>query len=281
VAAISVPAEGPNSKPTLQLFTSDGTPAGYAKFGWNESTARQVRNEVEAVNRMAARVSTLQIPAVAWSSCWRGFDVAVIEPMAKEARTWHGYVPPPLSVTEEIGQAGETRTCALGDSALVKELLASTEEQPAGTEPALQALFRSAVDGVIARRGEVVLRNGAWHGDWVPWNLATAAGRTIAWDWEHSSSSAPLGFDLLHWHFQIAFIARKQSLVDALDNAKNGGAEDVVTIQGSPAALEACVDLYALELTSRYLRMHAAGAGWHPRFYPAITQVLTDLGAGG
>jgi hypothetical protein len=47
------------------------------------------------------------------------------------------------------------------------------------------------------------LRISAWHGDWSPWNMGmTSGGKLGIWDWERAMIGVPVGFDVLHLHYQ-------------------------------------------------------------------------------
>ena len=70
-----------------------------------------------------------------------------------------------------------------------------------------------ALDGLDADVGAVELSFGRWHGDWVSWNMAEAPDGLYVWDWEYSRPGRPFGFDLLHFFFQDAFVARSQPLL--------------------------------------------------------------------
>ncbi len=39
----------------------------------------------------------------------------------------------------------------------------------------------------------------AWHGDWVPWNMARDGDQVLLWDWEHYEDDVLAGFDHLHY----------------------------------------------------------------------------------
>jgi len=277
VAALAVPALAPNAKPTLQLFSEKGDPAGYAKFSWNESTREQVRAEAAAVIRVAPKLSTIDVPACLWSGQWGGFDVIVTAPMPTDATAWAGSRAPSLEIVEDVARTSRMNTARLPDSAIVQRIAAMVQDGGARLDPALRHALHRAVETVGERWPHLELREGTWHGDWVPWNMATASGRTVVWDWEHSREGVPVGLDLLHWHFQHGFIAEKVSLEESLRRMRSGGTKGVGQLQGSSEAAEACADLYSLEICARYLAMQAAGSGWAPRFYPDALTVLARL----
>ena len=277
VAALGVPTMSPNSKPTLQLFTPAGQPAGYAKFAWNESTRMQVANEAQAIVRVAGQLTSIDVPRCLWRSSWRGFDVSVTEPMPQNVRAWRAPEPPPLATTEEVAKISGVHSGPLAQSGIVLRIADFVHRPSVESEESLRVGMSHALEVVTSRWGPVVLRQGTWHGDWVPWNIATSSDRTIAWDWEHSRDDVPVGLDILHWHFQRWFIRHGLSVGEALLRMRADSAEALRTLQSSTSAAEACAALYVLEICARYLTMHAAGAGWAPRFFPDILAVLSEL----
>jgi hypothetical protein len=275
-AAFSVPDPTPNAKPTLQLFSATGTPVAYAKLSWNDSTRAQVRNEAAGSARFGSRLHQVRVPAVLHSSTWRGFDAVVTAPMPRDAVAWGvERRPPPLSVTEEIAGIGVTHSA--GDSPVARRVAELVESDGSTSASELRGALRHALAAVTERWGSHRVRHGAWHGDWVPWNLARAGNEIIAWDWEHSSDDVPVGFDLLHWHFQVAFIAHRRPLRTSFEHMLSAAQPAVADLQGTGEAVRPAAALYTLELAARYLAMYDAGAGWNPRLFPDLIAVLGSL----
>ena len=111
-----------------------------------------------------------------------------------------------------------------------------------------------------------------WHGDWVSWNLAGLRGEAYAWDWEYSDPSAPVGFDLLHWHFQHRLAQDDGNLENAtltLDRATTG----LAALGVPPAGQRLTASLYLLEMLTRALGLAADGNGWNPKLYPSLLHV--------
>jgi len=122
--------------------------------------------------------------------------------------------------------------------------------------------------------GDVLLEYGFCHGDFVPWNLARLGERLYVWDWENSAPDTPLGFDAVHYHFQVAFVGRGLPLGEATALAARS-ARPALRELGVPAAH--CGLLAVLHLAELFLRHEeargAAGVA-DGRFYPAVTGVL-------
>lgn len=273
---IGIGDAAPNRKPTLQLFAPDGRALGYAKLGWNELTRHLVRNEIRALRACADHpLRRVGVPRLLACSRWNGLELAVTAPLPTRVRRHRppGRVPP-LEATREIAGIHGVRTLPLLASpywARIRRLVA--EAQDGGDHQLSAALKR--YQALLERRcAATTLTFGSWHGDWVPWNLAWQGARLFAWDWEHSGEEAPLGFDLLHWYFQLAFIHQRRGPSDAVAGCVRHGVPELVRLGVAEAAARDTAAIYPLELVLRAARMNAMGAGWNPRFYPDILGVL-------
>jgi hypothetical protein len=272
---IGVGDAAPNRKPTLQLFTLDGQGLGYAKLGWNELTRHLVANEVRALRVLADHpLHRLGVPRLIASGRWTGLELAVTAPLPAGV---HRHRPPgrvpPLEVTREIAGIHGTRDLPLAASPYWFRTRRLVAEAGAGDDRLGAALKR--YQGYLEQRhGATVLTFGSWHGDWVPWNLAWQGGRLFAWDWEHSGEAAPLGFDLLHWHFQLAFVLERRSPSQGMARCLRQGVPELVKLGVAEPAARLAAAIYLLELALRHSRMHAMGGGWNPRLYPEILGVL-------
>lgn len=185
--------------PVLQLLRGDGRTVGFAKLGWDEVTDEMIRNEHDALARIArSGVRGLEVPGVLWCGDWNGHAVLVTAPM-------------PLGVARLRSDGdvpiGPLRAVATVDGPLVRSSIADSEYWARARTTAADAVATG--DDAIAERlavieadfGGIELEYGRWHGDWVPWNLATVRGALHAWDWAYSASPVPFGFDALHFTY--------------------------------------------------------------------------------
>jgi hypothetical protein len=287
--AVGVRAPHPNRKPTLQLLDGAGRMVAYAKLGWSPLTRELVRNEAGTLRACAATPPPgLGVPKLLAAGRWRDLDLMVTSPLPTGVRRHRDALrPPPVEVTAALAATAGTRTLPLAASpywSTVRRRIAeaagagpggagASGAGPAEGREVAEAL-KAAADRVEERHGGTPVTFGRWHGDWVPWNLAWDRGRLFAWDWEHSGADAPLGFDLLHWHFQVAFIQRRRDVGEAAARCGRLAGPDLARLGVPPAAAEALPPLYLLETYLRAWHMRAAGAGWNPRFHPAMLRVL-------
>jgi hypothetical protein len=247
---IGIGDAAPNRKPTLQLFGLDGRGLGYAKLGWNELTRQLVGNEIRALQVLANHpLRHLSVPRLLTCGRWNGLELAVTAPLPAGVRHHRPGRVPPLEITREIAGIHGTHTLPLAASpywARIRRLVAQTAD---GADRLSAALRR--YQGYLEQRcGATVLTFGSWHGDWVPWNLAWQRGRLFAWDWEHSGEHAPLGFDLLHWTFQLAFVLERRGPSEGMARCLRQAVPELVKLGVAESAARDTAAVYLLELAS-------------------------------
>lgn len=262
----------PYRKPVLQVFGTDGTPLAYVKVGWNDWTRQAVRQEIAALRLCAAQPLRLGVPELLGHWSWQGLDLMVTAPLPGGVRRQ------PLNAS-------------LPDVALLREIsqLSPPFEGDLGTSPWWQSLrtrilgcadpmgrsqLERIADDTERLFGTTPLAFGNWHGDLVPWNMARLDGRFYAWDWESSAPSAPVGFDALHYYFQVAFVVRRRSLADAVALAYQRALPALVALGIASTAAELVAALHLLELFTRHEEARSSAGGLDERFYPAVAEQL-------
>jgi len=282
--AIGIRPPDPNHKPTLQLFDAQARPRGYAKLGWNPATRRLVQAEAAALRslpRPQGQTDYPLAPRLLTVEEWAGQVVAVIEPLPSSVRRLPDPTRPHLAamcaVARRGGPPAEPRP--LGGSDFIRRLARRAEEATAGPDSEAGQLVRRAVTALERRDAEVTLEFGDWHGDWVPWNLGLyldddGVDRLVAWDWEHTGSDVPLGFDLAHQAFQSAL-----TLAGAPAETATLAAEAALERYGPQLGLDAIrqrtvLDAYLIELWLRTWTLACGDAGWNPALHPALPRLL-------
>ena len=119
------------------------------------------------------------------------------------------------------------------------------------------------------------LRFGWWHGDFTPWNMALDGRRLVLWDWEYAQPASPAGLDLVHFEFQLSFIAGGATVAEALDASEAGGTRHLRGLGLDRDAAAATVRCYHLEVFLRYYGTMLDGVPTNPRFFPAVLDELT------
>jgi hypothetical protein len=277
-AAIGVGRPGPFRKPVLQAFRPDGRVLGYVKAGWNDVTRGLVHTEADMLAACADEPPTsMLVPALRGRGRWRDLETVIAAPLPESVRRYRPReATPPIEATLEVAGLFGRATERLAESAYWSKAVASVR----GLRGRVDDDVADAVDGYAAetarRHGAVELSFGAWHGDWAPWNMAKLDGRLVVWDWEHGSRRVPLGFDPLHFHFQLAFIADEQPLARSLVRARGAGGAALAGLGLSSAQADAVVASHLLEVFLRYQEAMLAGAGTNPRFFPAAVRILRE-----
>ncbi len=278
--AMAIGIGPPNAyrKPTLQLFAPDGRALGYTKVGWNPVTARLVRNEARVMAALATRPpTTVSVPALLAAGAWRGLELVVTAPLPGGVRRYRPFevVPPPVTTREIAALKGATRAMPLA----VSPWWAGVWREADAAPDELRVVLASYLRAVEERWGHLPLEFGAWHGDWVSWNLAREGERLHAWDWEHSADDVPVGFDLVHWHFQMALVREGRGVVEAVRRCTERGLPLLAELGVAPEAAPAVVACYLLEILLRDWRSVQAGGHWTAHLYPDILRVLADRAA--
>jgi hypothetical protein len=269
VAYLPVRRAIPNAKPTLRLFERSGVPRGYAKVGWSKATRTVVRNEAAALREVHGRLHGLESPALAASGQWQGQEYAVAAPLPAGVRGWTREPSETPELLRGIAATGTTSRGSLAASSFAHRVRADLAEASAAEAQVSTVLLRW-LHRLEEHPDE--LDFGRWHGDFVPGNLGRTATGPVAWDWEYSDRDVPVGFDLLHWHFQRRLSPDDGTVAESARAADAQAAR--LSVLGVPRTSHGLVtSLYLLEMFTRSARMAAAGAGWNPKYYPALVEV--------
>jgi hypothetical protein len=182
--------------PVLQLLDDDGRTLGFAKLGWDVVTDGMIRSEHDALERVArVGVPGLEVPTILWCGEWNGHAVLVTAPMPRDvARLRAGAGAPTGPLRDLAAIDAPMAVGTLGTSAYWERARATAVDAAAAGDDGIAV----RVDRIASEYGGVELEFGRWHGDWVPWNLATERGSLHAWDWAYSAPGVPFGFDAVH-----------------------------------------------------------------------------------
>jgi hypothetical protein len=263
---------GPYRKPVLQVFAADGVPLGYIKVGWNDWTREAVGREATALRACAQRPMRFGVPELLGLSTWRGLDLLVTAPLPDGVRRLGSAGGlPEAAVLREISELAPDFADELAASPWWRSLRTRIQ---AVTDPAARSALELTAERIERSYGRVPLSFGAWHGDLVPWNLARVGSRLYAWDWESSTPDVPLGFDAVHFYFQVAFVAEGRPLGESVALAA-GQSGPALGELGVPApARRLVVLLHLVEQAVRHEEARRSTGDIDGRFYPAVMGVL-------
>jgi hypothetical protein len=263
---------GPYRKPVLQVFGRDGMPLAYVKVGWNDWTREAVRREATALRLCASHPMRLGVPELLGHWWWQGLDLLVTAPLPGGVRRLGLNSPlPDAGLLREISQLSPPRIGELATSPWWQAL--RTRIHGIADVTARAQLERTA-DGIERCFGLAILEFGCWHGDLVPWNMARLDGRLYAWDWESCAPTAPVGFDALHYYFQVAFVARRRPLAAAAVLARQHASPALAALGVAPGTRDLVAILHLVELFARHEEARSSAGGLDDRFYPAVAELL-------
>lgn len=269
-----------NRKPVLQLLSSAGHTIGFAKLGSNPLTKTLLAVEHEALTRLqATSFPRIAVPRVLHYGAWGDVSVLVLTPLP----VWKHRValaPAQLSAAmREVAAVGTCHRCSVATSRYWQSL--NSRLAAADDSPTRRALLQALRD-LGQRAGDTVISFGAWHGDWVPWNMANVRSDLLLWDWERFDPDVPLGFDALHHWLQTEAASGRLDPESAASRSVQQADTTLkdIPVQSNEPQLTAL--LYLAELATRYLCDRQAEVG--VRFgdpgtwlVPALTAAVAAL----
>jgi Phosphotransferase enzyme family len=245
-------------KPVLQLLDRNGTTFAFAKIGTNELTRALVRSEAESLRFLTSTpLAHLRVPRPLYHGRWNGHEVLVQEALHPGRGADVG--PPGLApAMVELARSKGTETSQLRASRYLTELRHRIRaEQATG----LTDTLLSRLDRLVEYRGDHRLEFGSWHGDFAPWNMTTAPGRVLVWDWEQYETGVPVGFDAVHYHVQTAVVMDRRTVAAAFESARAEATGLLAPFGVDESSGELTVALYAVEIATRYIHDGELDAG--------------------
>lgn len=249
VFAVTLASPKSNRKAVLQLLAPDGACIGFAKVApdpWNEQL---LANEADWLGRPAR--ASLHVPTVRWYGDAGGRTVLVQEAVLPPRTLRRGPVDaPPAHLFDDVAAMDVRRRAPVDESAWMASVRAVLDHADAADRPLLE-------HALAAHRAPVEL--GAWHGDLASWNLYTRRGSIAVIDWEFAAADVPLGFDVCHFHLQVANELLGLDAAGALRWARERIAGPLAGLGVGPAEHAPVWRLYLVELVRRTLALRAAG----------------------
>jgi hypothetical protein len=272
LVAVSLSVPKSNRKPVLQLLDPAGHSLGWAKIGWNQWTEDLIVNEARwlragphpppndptsndpALHHLAPGSGPLIRPEVLHDAELCGHRVVVTSGV-RAARFPHrrATTPPAAPLFRAVADLDRWTPTPIDRSpwwASVEAVLdAATSRELA------------VVEAVRHRCGNQRFDLGAWHGDLTPWNLMTTRHGVQVIDWEFAAPGTPFGFDLCHFHTQVAMEIEGHDSDGALAVSARRSIPGMADLGVTTANLSSVWLLYLVELIRRTLALRAAG---HP-----------------
>jgi hypothetical protein len=283
--AVSLRDFHPRAKPTVQLLDADGTVVAFAKVASDPATGERVTVEARLLAELGPLLdrpdSPIRLPRLLDQGRCGPFSYSVVQPLPvharRAARSDEDRVLPALA--EYAGALGPAEQAPLSRTSLWREVMDRVEDaQPAGAvRPDLVIALNQLVATVRGIDGGLVLPTGAYHGDWVPWNMGWADDTLWVWDLEYGSRSGPVGLDALRWVFQAHHVEGGESFSAAVA-AMSAAAPRVLGPLGVDDALApALVRLHVVETMATALGLLATGRGLPTGLDPDAVDLMQSL----
>lgn len=192
--SIAVGPPRPNRKPIVRCYDGPNLVA-VAKLGPDPHTAAMVANEGDWLEILEKEPLDVATPTVLHRGTYGPNELLVLEPFVVDGPSSIHVADVPLQLTRDLRERFD-------DGGLLIDGGWWTELQGRLAAPELSQFSQIAAE---LARDETFrsLESSMWHGDWSPWNMGKLRnGRLIVWDWERATIGTPVGFDLLHLHYQ-------------------------------------------------------------------------------
>lgn len=247
--AISLSVPKTNRKPVLQLIDQHGATFGFAKVATNAHTTTLLQNEARWLAKAGS--SGLRVPEVLDELTIAGRHVLVTTAIAGGRLPRHRRKRCPVDLARSVAELdaeAPSAAAALGWTERLRQVISHATPSE-----------RDVVDMVLARHSEALLRPAAWHGDLTPWNVMRDATGPALIDWEFAADGVPMGFDICHFHLQVATELEDLAPDQALGAAWSRSGPDLERLGVEATVVRPTLDLYALELARRTLALRSAG----------------------
>jgi len=251
--SISVGPPRPNRKPVVRCYSSSGMIA-VAKLGPEAHTAKMVQNEGRWLDVMTAKpLDGVITPPLLHLGEYGMSTLLVMGVLDLKSDLGLDFADVPFEHAEEITERYAEHV-PLSESTWWHGLASRMDDAKLDSVKAQLSL--TTTDSHFDQ-----VKTGAWHGDWSPWNMGLARnGKLCIWDWERAALSVPVGFDLLHLHYQYG---------DGL-----AAADSDLARMGIPVELNTILRrLYLFELCARHCEAGALDTDRHAEVIAELAEV--------
>lgn len=268
----------PHQSQVFYALSPEGTPLAFAKVGWNDHTQSLLAAEADVLrNWDRAPSHVVEPPNLIYFGLWNGLALLVTAPLDVDLSVHSSRDDPQVGAIRAIAESGRRSRERVGTSRYWHQTRLRVDEVSTHQSLGDQTLLASAYARLGASLFDRSLEFGAWHGDWLPWNFSPQRGRLLVWDWEYSSSMVPLGFDVLHFFYGVAFYALRTDVADAFRASRIRSRPFLSELGIPPHEADTVYALFVLETVLRRLDIRTRGGGRDDaRVFPGIYRVLAD-----
>jgi hypothetical protein len=267
-----------NMKPILHIMSPDGEILAFGKLGWNALTSDLVDHEASTLRRLEPRsFATFRAPRVIHHQRWNGSSLVLLTPLRQTIRRRRRSDElPPLDVLRELASVRPDPPVAFTEGAFWRDLTGRARAA-AGPLADGDGLER-AIARLTSRAADEALVPAFSHGDFAPWNMLHARDTLHLWDWERASETRPLGFDALHFHFEVAYQRRRLDPAGAMEFALEMSRPAMRELGVGDGAIAATRDVYVLGRATRLLEGLGADVPVDERLLAWLVTSLRDGG---
>jgi hypothetical protein len=292
--AVSLRAFHPLAKPTVQVTDARGHVVAFTKVASDPATGARVEREAVLLRDLGAGLPgpAVRLPRVLDHGTVGPFTVSVVEPLPQATRgarrddedrvldrlaAFAGAFDDPADGPSD--GAGPV-TAPLRTTGLWTELAERVRAVtgPDCTRPDLAAALRALAESVEQVDGDRPVTVGAFHGDWVPWNMGWAGDTLWVWDLEYGSRQGPVGLDALRWVYQCTHVLDGVTFTAAVTAMAAAGPRVLprlgVPVADVPDLTRTLVRVHLVAVLSTALAALAAGRGLPPGLDPDAAGVL-------
>ena len=266
----------PNLKPVLQIMHPDGTVIAYAKIGWNDLTRKLVRNEGRALRLWGSSPPRcFEVPRLIHEGEWNGSAITVLSPHPHRLlRKGRRNALPSVDILREVASCGGVERMPLAGSAY----LARTQERITSLTSGRSAeVLRASLSRTASTESIEEVLFGSSHGDWTPWNMSLSDAGLFVWDWERLEQPTPVGYDVLHFWFEVGF--HKEGL-DVATASRSALARSHDALERLGVARSSQRSLHRLFLIERSLRIEEGRVAGVPVHEDLSEGLLHELEGG-
>lgn len=245
-----------NRKPVLQVFDTHGRSLAFVKVGDTTVTEALVRAEAVSLQRLEESELpwSLEVPRLLHLGRWSGASVLAMTSLQTSfwQRPSRQFSVPvdAMTLLHSVFHEGERplTQMPLWDTIVAAHASLMPSEARERLGEALSALGATGATRPLAE--------GAWHGDWTPWNMSRRQGRIQLWDWERFETGVPLGLDPCHYAVNALCLRDGVSLDSVMRGLHLAGID-----KDRSTETHLIGALYLATITSRYLTGAEADVG--------------------
>ncbi|MCH2223413.1 MAG: hypothetical protein MK066_01495 [Crocinitomicaceae bacterium] len=176
----------------------------FLKFGMSKNSQRNIENEANILFHLERKsFKNIKVPC-ARSTGYKGV-ITISKLSAENKKPTSLFLEQHANALVEISDLSRSEMrfdeSEFGKR-IINDCISIESEERTSIENLLLKVFNDIPN-------DYKFSTGLAHGDFTPWNMYLSEGKLFIYDWETSIKSAPLLFDLFHYHFQTGIQLKK------------------------------------------------------------------------